>query len=74
VICDLLRDGELFARFCSTPSCPRHIIRQQRGHDQAYDFLAARGLSDRVECRAGSFFDEIDVLADVYTLKWILHD
>ena len=22
----------------------------------------------------GHFFDQIDVLADVYTLKWILHD
>jgi hypothetical protein len=41
---------------------------------EAEDFLRSRGVSDRVELRAGDLFGEIDVCADVYVLKWILHD
>jgi hypothetical protein len=41
---------------------------------EAADFLRSRGVSDRVQRRAGDLFGEIDVQADVYLLKWILHD
>lgn len=37
-------------------------------------FLHARGLADRVECRPGDLFGVLDAKADVYVLKWILHD
>jgi hypothetical protein len=37
-------------------------------------FLRSRGVADRVERRAGDLFGELDACADVYVLKWILHD
>jgi hypothetical protein len=37
-------------------------------------FLASRGLLGRIELRSGDLFGELDVRADVYVLKWILHD
>jgi hypothetical protein len=40
----------------------------------AEDFLRSRGVADRVQRRAGDLFGEIDARADVYVLKWILHD
>jgi hypothetical protein len=42
--------------------------------DEADRFLRSRGLADRVERRAGDLFGELDAKADVYVLKWILHD
>lgn len=42
--------------------------------DQAARFLQERGLADRIECRAGDLFGQLDARADVYTMKWILHD
>lgn len=41
---------------------------------EAEDFLAARSVADRVERRAGDLFGGLDAQADVYVLKWILHD
>jgi hypothetical protein len=41
---------------------------------QAGGFLRSRGVGERVECRPGDLFEAIDVRADVYVLKWILHD
>jgi hypothetical protein len=41
---------------------------------EADGFLRARGVADRVEQRAGDLFGELDARADVYVLKWILHD
>ena len=41
---------------------------------EAESFLRSRRLADRVQRRAGDLFGEIDVQADVYVLKWILHD
>ena len=32
------------------------------------------GVADRVERRAGDLFGELEARADVYVLKWILHD
>ncbi len=42
--------------------------------DEAERFLRSRGLAERVERRAGDLFGELDAKADVYLLKWILHD
>jgi O-methyltransferase domain len=39
-----------------------------RGH------LRARGLADRIDRRPGDLFGQLDARADVYTMKWILHD
>jgi O-methyltransferase domain len=41
---------------------------------EAEDFLRSRGVVDRVRRQAGDLFGEIDAQADVYVLKWILHD
>jgi hypothetical protein len=41
---------------------------------EAEDFLRSRGVGDRVQRLPGDLFGEIDVQADVYVLKWILHD
>jgi hypothetical protein len=40
----------------------------------AAGFLDSRGVGDRVQRRAGDLFGELDASADVYVLKWILHD
>jgi hypothetical protein len=42
--------------------------------EQADGFLRERGLADRIECRSGDLFGQLDARADVYTMKWILHD
>ena len=42
--------------------------------EQADGFLRARGLDNRIECRAGDLFGQLDAHADVYMMKWILHD
>ena len=41
---------------------------------EAEDFLRSRGVADRVQRQPGDLFGAIDVQADVYVLKWILHD
>jgi hypothetical protein len=40
----------------------------------ARPFLAARGVLDRVELAAGSFFDAVPAGCDAYLLKNVLHD
>ncbi|MFI5506851.1 methyltransferase [Mycobacterium sp. NPDC051804] len=42
--------------------------------EQAEGYLRERGLADRIERRTGDLFGELDAHADVYTMKWILHD
>ena len=42
--------------------------------EQADGFLREQGLTDRIERRAGDLFGQLDAHADVYTMKWILHD
>jgi hypothetical protein len=41
---------------------------------QAEGYLRRRGVADRIERRAGDLFGQLDARADVYTMKWILHD
>lgn len=41
---------------------------------EAESFLREQGVADRVQPRPGDLFGAIDAQADVYVLKWILHD
>jgi hypothetical protein len=41
---------------------------------EAEPFLRSAGVDGRVERRSGDLFGRIDAAADVYVLKWILHD
>jgi O-methyltransferase domain len=41
---------------------------------EAEGFLRSRGVGDRVRRQVGNLFGELDARADVYVLKWILHD
>jgi hypothetical protein len=41
---------------------------------EAEDFLRSRGVAERVQRQAGDLFGAVDARADVYVLKWILHD
>jgi len=42
--------------------------------ERAHGFLRQRGLADRIECRTGDLFGQLDARADVYAMKWVLHD
>lgn len=41
---------------------------------EAEGFLRSRGVLDRVQRQTGDLFGDLDARADVYVLKWILHD
>jgi hypothetical protein len=41
---------------------------------EAKSYFDALGIGDRVELVEGDFFDGFEARADVYVLKWILHD
>jgi hypothetical protein len=41
---------------------------------EARQAIHARGLTERVELVGGDFFEEVPAGADLYLLKWILHD
>jgi hypothetical protein len=41
---------------------------------QSRELLAGRGVADRVEVRAASFFESVPLGADTYVLKNVLHD
>lgn len=41
---------------------------------EAGSYLTGRGVAGRVERRTGDLFGELEARADVYVLKWILHD
>lgn len=42
--------------------------------DQSAAFLEGRGVGDRVRTEVGSFFEPLDVVADSFLLKDVLHD
>lgn len=42
--------------------------------ESARSMLAERGVADRCELVAGSFFDGVPAGGDLYMMKWILHD
>ena len=76
VICDVAGGiGTLLAAILERRTGARGILVDAPGViAEAEDYLRSRGVGDRVERRAGDLFGELNAHADVYTLKWILHD
>jgi hypothetical protein len=76
VICDVAGGiGTLLAAILERRAGARGILLDApEVLTEAEDFLRSRGVADRIERRAGDLFGELDARADVYVLKWILHD
>ncbi|MCW2706659.1 MAG: O-methyltransferase [Frankiales bacterium] len=76
VVCDIAGGrGVLLAEILHARPELRGILVESEGvlaESKAY--LGERGLLDRVELVAGDMFAPLDVTADLYLLKWILHD
>lgn len=50
------------------------IVDLKPGLEGAHDHLEAAGVADRCELVVGNFFEAVPAGADVYLLRWILHD
>ncbi|HEY5287801.1 MAG TPA: methyltransferase [Solirubrobacteraceae bacterium] len=76
VICDVAGGiGSLLAAILARRSQARGILLDApEVLADAEGFLQASGVGERVERRAGDLFGALDASADVYVLKWILHD
>lgn len=76
VICDVAGGvGHMLAAILEhRPDARGILLDSPEVIEQAYGFLRGRGLAERIECRAGDLFGQLDARADVYTMKWILHD
>jgi len=76
VICDVAGGvGTLLAAILARRPAARGILIDAPDVlAEADDFLGSQGLSARVERRPGDLFGQLDARADVYVLKWILHD
>ena len=76
VICDVAGGiGTLLAEILRRrPRARGILIDAPEVLEDAGSFLSSRGLEGRVERRVGDLFGELEVRADVYVLKWILHD
>ena len=67
--------GNLLATILARHPAPRgilfdlpHVVRD------APAFIAQRGLTDRIQIEAGSFFDRVPAGADAYILSHVIHD
>jgi O-methyltransferase domain len=76
VICDVAGGiGTLLATILRRrPSARGILVDAPEVLAEAEPFLRTRGVADRVRLSAGDMFGKIDAKADVYVLKWILHD
>jgi len=76
VICDVAGGvGHLLAAILERRPRARGILLDAPDViEQADGFLRGRGMADRIDRREGDLFGELDARADVYTMKWILHD
>ncbi|MGI8864871.1 MAG: methyltransferase [Solirubrobacteraceae bacterium] len=76
VICDVAGGvGTLLAAILKRRRGARGIlIDSPEVLEEGRRFLGSKGLVERVELRPGDLFGELDARADVYVLKWILHD
>ena len=76
VICDVAGGiGTLLAEILKRRRRARGILIESPGVlKEAERFLGERGLSRRVAHASGDLFGELEAHADVYVLKWILHD
>ncbi|QUR68783.1 methyltransferase [Mycobacterium spongiae] len=76
VICDIAGGvGHMLAALLDhRPQARGILLDSAEVIERADKFLRARGLADRIEYRTGDLFGQLDARADVYTMKWILHD
>jgi hypothetical protein len=76
VVCDIAGGvGHMLAAILDhRPDARGILLDSPEVIEQADGYLRQRGLADRIERRAGDLFGELDARADVYTMKWILHD
>jgi hypothetical protein len=76
VICDVAGGiGTLLAAILERrPGARGILLEAPEVLAEAEDFLRSRGVAERVQLKPGDLFGEIDARADVYVLKWILHD
>ena len=77
VVCDVAGGGRgvLLAEILQArPKLRGILLEYEAVLIQAKDYLSERGLLDRVELRQGDIFAPLQVTADLYLLKWILHD
>lgn len=75
-ICDVAGGiGTLLAAILATrPDAEGVLVDAPEVLAEAVDFLDSRGVAERVELRPGDLFGALQAEADVYVLKWILHD
>jgi hypothetical protein len=76
VVCDVAGGrGMLLAEILDArPQLHGVLLESEAVLIEAKTFLAERGLLERVELVRGDLFEPFQVIADVYLLKWILHD
>jgi hypothetical protein len=76
VICDIAGGvGNMLAAILEhRPNARGILLDSPEIIEQADGYLRERGLSDRIERRTGDLFNELDARADIYTMKWIMHD
>jgi hypothetical protein len=76
VVCDIAGGrGVLLAQILSTrPGLRGVLVESADVLPAARAYLAEQDLLERVELIAGDIFAGLDVAADLYLLKWILHD
>jgi hypothetical protein len=76
VVCDVAGGrGVLLAEILEArPGLRGILLESEAVLQEAKAFLAQRGVLDRVELRSGDIFTPFEVTADLYLLKWILHD
>lgn len=76
VVCDVAGGiGTLLAAILERRRHARGFVVDVPGRrEEAEAFLRSRGLTGRAEFREGDLFGSLDARADVYVLKWILHD
>jgi len=76
VVCDIAGGagallGEVLRR---TPDARGILVEAPLVLTEAAAYLGSLGVAERVELRQGDLFGDLRATADVYLLKWILHD
>lgn len=76
VVCDVAGgQGVLLAEILrNSPALKGVLIETPQVLAQARTYLSGLGVSDRVELVEGDLFRSVSATADLYILKWILHD
>jgi hypothetical protein len=76
VICDVAGGiGHMLAAILDRrPNARGILLDSPEVIEQAEAYLRGRGLGARIERRVGDLFGDLNATADVYTMKWILHD